>query len=302
MIEAKEMSKESPTDLLRLALVGPENNGKSHLATTAPGVKLFMDYDQKRQAIAGKPNVFAVTYKDPVYPKMPEAAEEILDVISGLETSLDLANLKDKLGKRLFPEVKEGTFVDTIVHDSMASLGQKIMSYELYNSPDLRRSIKLGPKLEVQSPKNFDAWNAEMGGVLNIVMRSFSLPINIICIFHERAEEAADSTIEKPKYTGRVGVFPVRYKDLLIKYFTDIWRVKLTPVSGVYLPRVYVKPDWTFDSGTAMLVDPIEEPDISKMIQKHKTNLAKAGKVIDVTGKANVVAGVVGSNQSIVKR
>lgn len=295
MIDAKVMSNESPTDILRVAVVGPENNGKSHLTTTAPGVKLVFDYDMKKQAIAGKPNVYAITLRDPQHPRMPEAAEELLDIISALERSLDLYELKDKRGTKLFPEVPEGTFVQNIVHDSMASLGRLIMNYELYNSPDLRRSIKIGPSLEIQFPRNFDAWKAEMDGVLNVVMRTFALPVNNFCIFHERAEEAADSTIEKPKYTGRIGVFPVRYKDLLIKYFTDIWRVKLTPVSGVYVPRVYVKPDWSFDSGTAMLVDPIEEPDIAKMILKHKKNLGVIGKVIDVTPNkpvTSIVAGV----------
>lgn len=274
MIEAKNMSTESPTNVLRVAIVGPENNGKSHLATTAPGVKLFLDYDQKRQAIAGKPDVYAITLKDPQWPKMPEAAEEVLDIITGLEQSLDLSNLKDKRGNKLFPEVKEGTLVENIIHDSMSSLGRLIMNYELYNSPDLRRSIKLGPKMEVQFPKNFDAWNAEMSGVISIIMRTFALPINNFCIFHERAEEAADSSIEKPKYTGRIGIYPVRYKDLLIKYFTDIWRVKLTPEAGKYVPKVYVKPDWAFDSGTPMLLDPVEEPNIEQMIAKHKKNLA----------------------------
>lgn len=274
MIDAKDMSIETPTDILRVAIVGPENNGKSRLASTSPGVKLFLDYDQKKQAIAGIKDVYAITLKDPLWPKMPEAAEELIDIVSGLEASLDLASLKNKLGERIFPLVKEGTMVKNIIHDSMSSLGRILMTYELYNSPDLRRSIKLGPKLEVQFPKGFDAWNAEMSGVINIVMRTFALPVNNFCIFHERAEEAPDSTDEKPKYTGKVSVYPVRYKDLLIKYFTDIWRVKLTSVGGVYLPRVYVKPEWSFDSGTPMLLDPVEEPNIEAMIAKHKKNSA----------------------------
>jgi hypothetical protein len=273
MIDAKSMEHESPTDIMHVAIVGPENNGKSHLATTAPGVKLFMDYDQKKQAIAGKKGVYAITLKNPTYPKMPDAAEEVLDVISGLEKSLDLSNLLDKRGSKIFPEAKEGTLVETIVHDSMASLGKIIMDYELYNSPDLRRSIKLGPNFEVQFPKNFDAWNAEMKGILDITMRTFALPVNIFCIFHERAEEAADSSIERPKFTGRTGIYPVRYKDLMIKYFTDIWRVKLTQEAGKFVPKVYVKPDWSFDSGTAMLLDPIESPNIEEMIKKHKSRL-----------------------------
>jgi hypothetical protein len=281
------MQTEVSSDLLHVAVVGPENNGKSVLCSTAPGVKLFLDYDQKKQVLAGKKDVFAITFKDPIWPKMPEAAEEVLDVIGGLEQSLDLFNLKNKFSQRIFPEATEGTFVKNIMHDSMASLGRIILAYEMYNSPDLRRSIKLGPKLEVQFPKGFDAWNAEMTGVLNIVMRTFALPINNFCIFHERAEEAPDSTDEKPKYTGKVNVYPVRYKDLLIKYFTDIWRVKLSPVNGVYVPRAYVKPDWTFDAGTAMLLDPVEEPDILKMMMKHKQ---RTPSTISVPTQGQIIA------------
>jgi AAA domain-containing protein len=278
MIEAKDMSKELSSDLLHVALVGPENNGKSVLGTTAPGVKLFLDFDQKRNAIAGKKDTYAITFKDPPWPKMPESAEEVLDIMSGLEKSLDLYNLTDKKGNKILPEVKEGTMVQSIFFDSMASFGKSIMTYELYNNADMRRELKIGPSMAVHVPKNFDAWNAEMKGVEQIVMRAFALPINVFCIFHEKPEEAADSTIEKPKYTGRVTVFPVRYKDLLIKYFTDIWRVRLTPVAtgnGVsYLPRVYVLPDFALDSGTSMKLDAVEEPDITKMIAKHRSRVS----------------------------
>jgi len=279
MIEARSMQTEVSTDLLHVALVGPENNGKSTLCTTTPGVKLFLDYDQKRQVLSGKKDVYAVTLKNPGLGgfSIPDAAEEVLDILTGLETSLDLYNLKDKKGARLFPDVPEGTIVKNLIHDSMASLGKIMMDYELYCSSDLNRQIKIGQKLTINIPKNFDAWNAEMKAVENIVMRSFALPINVFCLFHERAEETADSSIEKPKFTGRVSLYPVRYKDLLLKYFTDIWRIKLTQVvngSKVgLLPRVYVLPDLSHDNGTSMNLDAIEEPDITKMILKHKSRL-----------------------------
>lgn len=271
MIDAKSMSTEVSSDLLHVAVVGPESNGKSILCTTAPGVKLFMDYDQKKQTLAGKKDVYAITFKNPGSGFMlPDAAEEVLDVMTALETSLDLFNLKDKRGAKLFPDVPEGTIVKNLIHDSMASLGKLVMDYELYSSGDLKREIKIGPKLSINIPKNFDAWNAEMKGVESVVMRSFALPINVFCTFHERAEEAPDSSIERPKFTGRVSLYPVRYKDLLLKYFTDIWRVKLTNVGGVYIPRVYVLPDFSHDNASSMRLDAVEEPSITAMIAKHK--------------------------------
>jgi hypothetical protein len=293
LIESRNMTNEVSSDLLHVAIIGPENNGKSILGSTAPGVKLFLDYDQKRQVLSGKKDTYAITFKDPQWPKMPESAEEVLDVMTGLEKSLDLSHLLDKKGNKLFPEAKDGTFVKNLFHDSMASLGKIMMDYELYHNADLRRELKIGPNMAVHIPKNFDAWNAEMSGVQKIVMRSLALPINIFCIFHERPEEAVDSTIEKPKFTGRVSVYPVRYKDLLIKYFTDIWRVRLAPIpsnNGVsYLPRVYVLPDYALDSGTSMRLDPVEEPDISKMIAKHKSRVSVPQGPIAVPAVAGLV-------------
>jgi len=37
MIDAKSMESEVATDILHVAVVGPENNGKSILCSTAPG-------------------------------------------------------------------------------------------------------------------------------------------------------------------------------------------------------------------------------------------------------------------------
>ncbi len=271
MIEAKAMEFESSTDLLHVAVIGPENNGKSVLCTTAPGVKLFLDFDQKRTAIAGRKDVYTLTFKDPQWPQMPEAAEEVLDIMTGLEKSLDLSNLLDRKGNRIFPGVAAGHAVRNLIFDSMSSFGKVFMAYELYSNSDLRRELSIGSKMKIHIPKNFDAWNAEMKGIEQVIMRAFALPINIFCIFHERAEETADSTMEKPKFTGRVSLYPVRYKDLLLKYFTDIWRVKLTPMGAKFTPRVYVLPDVSHDSGTSMNLDAVEEPDITKMIAKHKS-------------------------------
>jgi len=293
MIEARSMQTEVSSDILHVAVVGPENNGKSVLCTTSPGVKLFMDYDQKKQVLSGKKDVYCLTFKNPGGFKIPESAEEILDVMTGLETSLDLFNLKDKNGVRLFPDAPEGTIVKNIVHDSMASLGRLMMEYELYTNGDLNRQIKIGQKLTINIPKNFDAWNAEMKAVEGVVMRSFSLPVNVFCNFHERAEETADSSIEKPKFTGRVSLYPVRYKDLLLKYFTDIWRVKLTQVVNgskvEFTPRVYVLPDLSHDNGTSMRLDAVEEPDISKMIVKHKQRTPINQSTISVPTQGQIV-------------
>jgi hypothetical protein len=274
MIEGRNMETESSTGRLRVAIIGPEKNGKSVLASTSPGIKLFLDFDQRAEAVAGKKGVYAITFKDPGGIKMPEAAEEVLDVMNGLSASLDLSQLKTKRGQPVFPQLKTPTIIDGLIFDSMSSFAKMMMDYETYNNADLCRKVKIGPGLEVRVPRNYDAWRAEMDGVGSAVFQAFALPINVFCIFHEVAEEALDSTDEKPKYTGKVSIYPVRYKSLL-KYFNEVWRVRLTPIpsqSGQrYLPRVYPLPDYTMDAATTMLLDPVEEPNIEAMIQKHNS-------------------------------
>lgn len=278
MIEGRNMEIESSTGRLHGAIIGPEKNGKSTLFSTAPGVKLSLDFDQRAEALAGKKNVYAITFKDAGGIKMPTAAEEVLDVMTGLEASLDLSKLKTKMGHPIFPGVKENTIVENIGFDSMSSFAKMMMDYETYNNADLCRKLKIGPGLEIRVPRGFDAWNAEMQGVSSAVFRAFALPVNVFCIFHEVAEEALDSTDEKPKYTGKVSIFPVRYKSLL-KYFNEVWRVRLTPIpsqSGQrYLPRVYPLPDYTMDAATTMLLDQVEEPNIEMMIKKHQSRISK---------------------------
>jgi hypothetical protein len=276
MLTGRDMTAESPTDSLHVAVIGAEKNGKSTLASTAPGVKLFLDFDQRAEAVAGRKDVYAITFRDPQWPKMPEVAEEVIDVMTGLEGSLDLSKLRDKKNNAVFSTAKPETFVKNLIFDSMSSFAKCMMSYELYNSKDLRREIRIGTKLEIHVPKGYDAWNAETGGVQSIIMRALALPINIFCIFHETSEESDDSTNEKPKYTGRITIYPVRYKALL-KYFNEVWRVKLTPIGGAqgvrYLPRVYPLPDYAMDAATAMLLDSVEEPNIEGMIAKHRSRV-----------------------------
>ena len=209
---------------------------------------------------------------------MPQAAEEVGDIMTGLEASLDLAELKDKKGNKIFPMITKPTPLKNMCFDSMSSFAKMMMDYETYNNADLCRKIKIGPGLEIRVAKNYDAWNAEMQGVSSAVMRAFALPINVFCVFHEIPEEALDSTDEKPKYTGKVSIYPVRYKSLL-KYFNEVWRVRLTPIASPsgqrYYPRVYPLPDYTMDAATTMLLDQVEEPNIAAMITKHKSRIPK---------------------------
>jgi AAA domain len=266
MIEAKEMEKEKPSSKLKLAEVGAEKNGKSLLAATGRKPVLFHDFDNRAEALSNKPGVYVLSYVDPMWPKQPEAAQDFLNIIDKLERGLDLREIHPK-----FASVSAGVKVKTNVVDSISTCGKAFQRYALYNSSDLRRELTIG-SMKVFVPRNFDAWNSEMTSVENSVLRLLALPSDTIVILHEMAEEAPDSTDEKPKYTGRVNVYPARYK-LLLKYFNEVWRVKLTQsVDGNnklrYLPKVYPLPTYEFDAASTLSLGPVEDPDISKMLKK----------------------------------
>jgi len=276
-LELRNMEVEPPVSKLKLCEVGSEQNGKSRLAATGRVPILFHDFDNKRESLQGIPGVYAITYIDPAWPKQPDAFQLFLDVVSQLEESLDLNVLSQKFNLGL--NVAPGTLVRTNVVDSINTCGKSASNYAMFNSPDLRRDIVLGKgektlKLFIQ--KNWDAWNAEVKAVENAVLRLLALPSDTIIILHETEEEAADSTPEKKRFTGRAGVYPARYQALL-KYFPEVWRIKLTQIVAnnqtKYVPRVYPFPNYEFDSGTTMLLDETEEPNIRNMIAKHESRL-----------------------------
>ncbi len=267
-VEFRVMESEPPVDKLKIMLVGPEQNGKSRLAATARKPVLFHDFDNKRESLVGIPGVYVITYVDPQWPKQPTACQDFLTIASKLEESLDLSKLGFK--------VPEGTYVKTNVIDSIDTYGKACLNYALFGSPQLRREVTFGGH-KVFIPGGWDSWKVEMTEVENNVLRLLALPTDTIIIIHETSEQADDSTPENPKYTGRVGVYPARHR-ALIKYFPEIWRVKLTQSVTMtpngaktgYAPRVYPFPNHEFDCGTTLLLDPIEEPNIEAMIAKHE--------------------------------
>jgi len=246
-----------PFDKLKLALIGTEKSGKSRLAVTGRKPILVCDFDQRRESIAGTPGVYIATFRDRGHPYQPEAFGELLDLLTKLETNLDLL----KCGF----DVLEGTILKTIVLDSISTLAQAAMSYALYTTKEIRREINIGGKITVQIPKSYDAWGAEMSMVTGVLFRVLALPIDVIITLHETAEESPDSSNESPKFTGRIDVFPVRYKRLL-KYFNELWRVSRD--TGT-VPKVIIAPDWKFTTATCLDLDGVETPNIEAMIAKH---------------------------------
>jgi hypothetical protein len=296
--EFRIMQEEPPVAKLKIALVGKEKNGKSWLAATGRPWVLDHDFDNRAEALQGKKGVCAISYVEPQWPQQPTAAQQFLDVMAQLETSLDLHDLIPLLRRlnptKKFPDVPKETIIGTNVIDSIQTFGKAFQNYALYGQKDIRREITFGG-LKVFLPGGWDAWNAEMIPVENCVLRMLALPTDTVIVLHETAEETSDSTSEKPRFTGRVGVFPVRYQRL-IKYFNELWRVKLVQmtVNGklAYKPQVFPLPNYEFDCATAMLLDAQEEPSIVQMIAKHELRLKQNGLQLPSEAKKQLTAGV----------
>lgn len=271
----------TPLDRLLVALVGKEKSGKSRLAATARKPILFLDWDGRFASVAGRPGVYGETFLDTPNPmKQPSAFTEALALIDNLEkTGGDLSGCGFKC--------PPGTHVKTIVSDSIQYMAKAAQRYILFTgsvatarTSGLARKVDFGG-MEVRFPNGFDYWNAEINTITDTLLRLFGLGCDVIATFHETAEETPESTFEKPSFTGKVGIFPVRYQRLLA-LFNEVWRIERGSPQGTgaqdAVPRVMLTPDYNFNYGCSALdVDAVEVPDIEKIIAKHVSRRGSVG-------------------------
>lgn len=247
---------------LQMLLVGAEKSGKSELATTAPGNKLFLDFDMRASALAGRKGVYAFTYRDPANTlAQPDAFTDMLDTMTLLENSRSLL----KLGfKNASPEAN----VDTLVFDSCSTIANAARNYVLYNNPKELAHVITGPKFQFRSPRNWHGWTSEMEMVEKVIIRALGIPgLNVIVTLHETKEEAEDSTEEAPKYTGEITVFPVRYR-ILLKYFNEVWRLT-RPAAGP--PLIQCNPGGVFSKASSSLrILTPSEANIAKLVEAQR--------------------------------
>lgn len=268
------LEESTPMDQLLIALVGKEKSGKSRLAATARKPILFFDWDGRAASLAGRKGVYAVSFTDQTGYMQPDAADTWLSIMTQLEANgLDLACVNIR-GQNF--GVEQGTIVQTLVHDSVQRMSRAFMRYILANGAQNKgmvRELKVNA-LTIRFPGGFEAWNAEMIGLEDALLRTFASKKDVIVIFHEDAEEAPESTQETPIFTGKVGIYPKRHLRLL-GYFNEVWRVQRgVSVDGTAqgaIPVIQTAPDYYFQyAASALDVNANEVPDISKMIDIHR--------------------------------
>jgi len=244
-----------PLTRFKLALVGRVKTGKSWLAATMPGEKYFFDFDNRKQSLAGKPQVMAKTYQDTIQ-TMPKA-------LAAMEQDVKMFEYNFSQGKPV---------PDVFVLDSMTWWVKACENDIMKSVSRLSRTIALSSK-PIQIAAGWDVITA-VRNIMEDAISRLQVMGHVICIFHEEPEkDTILSTAEEKKYTGMYAVHPF-YLRTLLSTFNETWRIE------VKNQRYFVtcKPTSEFGASTTLKIDSVEDADISKIIEKHKLNVAKGVK------------------------
>lgn len=252
---AVSMANTDPTDRLKLAIIGPPKGGKSRLACTAPRPILDYDFDDRSESIKSLPEAM----KKDIYIKTLQDKEPINPTAFGIfQTDIGKMEYAVSQGKQL-P-------FKTIIVDSVTYCSKWAMNWALgsMNEKAGAKEVSVGG-FRFKLARGFEPYDAETNAIANSAIRLFNLGVHVIFVFHERAEEAPDSSQASPKFTGRFTVDPPRMSKIL-PLFNEQWRI--TPNSGLYV--VQTKPNYEFIGATCLDIGETEEPNIEAMIAKHK--------------------------------
>ena len=247
------------TEQLKIAIIGPPKGGKSRLAATSPKKPIFFcDFDGRLASVSGIKDVFGKTYLDTTTPNKSTAW-------SALETDMGMFEYNKLQGKPV-----PGTLVfDSITYMCDRAM-RKYVSDNVNNAKEVK-STSVNNRIYL-APNSWGAYTNEMNLVGNMLARGIELGCDVIAIFHERAEEAATSTVDNPKFTGKISVHPPRAA-VLLPLFNEFWRVMPNYDGSEY--RVFTKPSTDFTGATCLKIDGEESANITTMIEKHKLNMEK---------------------------
>lgn len=232
---------------LRIAILGKPKSGKSWLAATARKPVRYYDHDNRAASLEGKPGLFITSR-----PTM-------------LEVETDLSILKAN-------KVKKLPLPATIVHDTVTYMNRAMEEEIFRQDPKLARSIRVGNSTMVKIRNSWDVINGIQRYMEYLIAEYTALGVDFIFVFHEKDEkDKTESTPQETKYTGLVTVDP-QYLQNSLSLFNEVYRIT---VDGNRKYQVTCRPNWDVSASTTMMLDPLEEPDIQKMIEKHQKRRAE---------------------------
>ena len=239
---------------LKIAIVGDPGVGKSWLAATAPGPVLDLDFDGRAASLQGKKDIFVKTYWDDNQMN-PQA-------VANFESDLSALKYAKSQGKEI-PR--------TFVIDSISYARKSVEAELIRQQATLGRVVKVGTT-NLKIGAGWDIINANRLYLEYIISELAALG-NVIAIFHSMDEkDVTKSTATEKKYTGKITIQP-QYLNTILSIFNDVWLMDIdysnkrfvqTGVSSIFVGKCSLKG----------LLDK-EEPDIAKMLQKHKDFVAK---------------------------
>jgi hypothetical protein len=247
---------------LKIAIIGDTGIGKSWLAASIASPEnpvLDLDFDGRAASLAGKADVYVKTYVDKDF-SSPTAMSE-------LESDINEWEYEFSQNKLLFK---------TFVIDSASYMRMATEREIIRQQPTLSRGIKVGTK-SLKIGQGYDVFNGNKMFTEHIISRLSQLG-NLIVTFHERNEkDETKSTETKKVFTGFITVDPPHLSGLL-STFNDVWRLTASDV-GAGDKRILITGltnDFigkTTFKGLAVQ----EEPDIKKLIAKHKEFISRNG-------------------------
>lgn len=264
MITGSTRATDITMDKMKIALVGEYKVGKDWLANTAPGTIFSFDFDDRKDSLAKHPNRANIEVKtyydtDPLKPtQWPQFESDVCEF-------QEMARKGEKIP-------------DWFVLSSMQYCGDCCMNWILLNNPGMRQEVRENKqdkqsKIISYQPFGWEPYTAVTNAVENNVNALHSIG-NLICCFHEMPEkDIVNSTPKNPVYTGKYQVYP-NYLKKLLSIFNDQWRLIVFGGSRKVVTGVS---DSQFIGATSLSVDDEEEPNITKMLEKHSERL-KNGK------------------------
>jgi hypothetical protein len=252
MIKGIIAATEITAPRLKIAIIGDTGIGKSWLACSiaSPEHKVLdLDFDGRAASLAGKENVYVKTYVDKDF-NQPTAMAELESDINTWEYDYEQGRLEYK----------------TFVIDS-GSYMRKAMEREIIRQqPALSRAIKVGSRV-LKIGQGYDIFNGNQMFTEHIISRLSQIG-NLIITFHEKNEKDEIKSTEKQKaFTGMVTIDPQHLSGLL-STFNDVWRLTTNYASKRIL-ITGLTDDFSGKTTLKGLAD-VEEPDIKKLLEKHK--------------------------------